>query len=122
MDTTKHFSIKARAKSFVYAFEGVITFFRSEHNALLHLLATILVISLSIIFPVSRFEAIALIIVTGLVWMAELFNTAMEKIIDFVSTEKHPQIKFIKDISAAAVLVAAFMAVAVGCFIFIPKL
>jgi diacylglycerol kinase (ATP) len=122
MDTTKQFSIRARAKSFVYAFEGVISFFRSEHNALLHLLATVLVISLSIIFPVSRFEAIALIIVTGLVWMAELFNTAIEKMSDFISTKKNHKIKFIKDISAAAVLVTAFMAVAVGCFVFIPKL
>ena len=122
MDTTKHFSIKARAKSLVYAFEGIKSFFRSEHNALLHLLATILVISLSILFPVSRFEAIVLIIVTGLVWIAELFNTAMEKIMDFISIERHPQIKFIKDLSAAAVLVAAFMAVAAGCFVFIPKL
>lgn len=122
MNSYKPFSGRARARSFKYAFEGILFFFRTEHNALLHLLATAIVICLAIVFPISGYEAIALIIAAGLVWMAELFNTAIERIMDFISTEKKPQIKFIKDLSSAGVLVAAFMAVAVGCFVFIPKL
>ena len=122
MESNKPFSIRARAKSFVYAFEGILSVFRTEHNTQLHLLATVIVIGLALVFPVSRLEAMALVIAAGLVWIAELFNTAIEKIMDFISVEKNPQIKFIKDLSAAAVLVAAFIAVAVGCFVFIPKL
>jgi diacylglycerol kinase len=51
-----------------------------------------------------------------------MVNTALEKTIDFISVEKHPQIKLIKDVAAGAVLIAAIAAVIVGCFIFIPKL
>ena len=74
------------------------------------------------LLKISISEAIALIIVMALVWMAELFNTALEKIMDFISTEHHPQIKLIKDLAAAAVLIAAVAAFLVGCFVFIPKL
>ena len=121
MKESKPFSLKGRSKSFKYAFEGIITFFKQEHNARIHLAATIGVIGLAIIFPVSRMEAIALTFAVGFVWVAEIFNTAIEKMADFISKEKNPAIKKIKDLSAAAVLAAAFIAVITGCFIFIPK-
>ena len=57
----------------------------------------------------------------AVVWMAELFNSAIEKAMDFISTEKHPQIKLVKDLAAAAVLITALAAVIVGGIIFIPK-
>ncbi len=122
MKNNKPFSILSRIKSFKYAFAGIVDFFKSEHNAFIHLLATIVVVILAIMFHVSGIEMIALIFAFGFVWVAELFNTAIEKIMDFISTEQHPNIKFIKDLSAAAVLVAACVAIAVGCFVFIPKL
>jgi diacylglycerol kinase (ATP) len=121
MKKNKIFSLKERSKSFKYAFDGVKTFFREEHNARIHLAATIAVIGLSFIFPVSRMEAIALTFAAGFVWIAEIFNTAIEKMADFISTEKSPAIKTIKDLSAAAVLIAALIAVITACFIFIPK-
>ncbi len=121
MKKNSPFSLKERNKSFKYAFEGIATFFRQEHNARIHLAATIAVIGLSIIFPVSRMEAIALTFAVGIVWVAEIFNTAIEKMADFISKETNPAIKTIKDLSAAAVLVAALIAVVTGCFIFIPK-
>jgi diacylglycerol kinase (ATP) len=122
MKKNKTFSLNERSKSFKYAFEGIKTFFKTEQNARIHLLATIAVIVLSIIFPVSKMEAIALILTVGFVWVAEIFNTAIEKMMDFISEEKNLQIKNIKDLSAAAVLTAALIAVVTGCFIFIPKL
>ena len=122
MRKNKPFSLEARARSFKYAFDGVMNFFKAEHNALIHLVATITVLILALLLPVSGLEMIALILAIGFVWVAELFNTAIEKAMDFISTEQHPSIKFIKDLSAAAVLVAACVAIAVGCFVFIPKL
>lgn len=118
----KPFSWKARFKSFLYAWSGFKALMKTEHNAWIHLGATIAVIFLSIEFSISSTEAIALIIVAALVWMAELFNTAIEKSIDFISTELHPQIKMIKDLSAAAVLVTSIAAALVGFIIFIPKI
>jgi diacylglycerol kinase (ATP) len=53
--------------------------------------------------------------------MAEIFNTAIEKIMDFVSPELHPEIKLIKDLAAAGVLLAAFTALVTGAIVFIPK-
>lgn len=122
MSESKPFSVRERSKSFRYAFEGIVCFFKREHNAILHLLATVTVIILIILFPVSRLEIIALTIVTGLVWAAEFFNTAIEKMADLVSKEDHPEIKFIKDVAAAAVLVMAVVALLTGCLIFIPKI
>jgi diacylglycerol kinase (ATP) len=122
--TIKHqaFSWKARFKSFLYAWNGIKALLKTEHNAWIHLGATIAVIFFSIEFNISSTEAIALIIVTALVWMAELFNTAIEKSIDFVSTEIHPQIRIIKDLSAAAVLTTSVAAALVGLIIFVPKI
>jgi diacylglycerol kinase (ATP) len=116
------FSVKARFKSFEYAFAGIRYFLSSQHNAWIHLIGTVVVIFLAVGFHVSRSEAIALTFAVGFVWVSELFNTAIEKIMDFISVEKNPKIKIIKDISAAAVLVAAITALTVGCFVFIPKI
>lgn len=118
----KPFSLRARSKSFGYAFSGIKLFFQQEHNALLHVVATILVISLVFIFPVSTVEIILLTFSVGFVWAAELFNTAIEKAMDFISTEKQAPIKYIKDLSAAAVLIAAGTAFVTGLLVFIPKL
>jgi diacylglycerol kinase (ATP) len=67
-------------------------------------------------------EIIALVFAVGFVWVAEMFNTCIEHIMDFISTEKKPAIKFIKDLSAGAVLVAAITALITGSIIFIPKI
>jgi diacylglycerol kinase (ATP) len=122
MKINKPFSVRARLGSFKYAFAGVKIFLSTEHNALLHGLGTIVVLILAAIVHVSRLEWIALILAIGFVWVAELFNTVIEKIMDFISTEKQPEIKFIKDLSAGAVLIAAIVSFITGCIVFIPKL
>lgn len=116
------FSWKARLKSFVYAWEGIVSFFRWEHNAQIHLAITFLVLILSVTLGVNKWEAIAVVFSIAFVWVTEMINTAIEKTMDFISMERHPQIKLIKDIAAGTVLIAALAAVIVGSFIFIPKL
>jgi diacylglycerol kinase len=51
-----------------------------------------------------------------------MFNTVIEKIMDHLSPEYHPAVKWIKDVAAGAVLVAAVIALITGCIIFIPYL
>lgn len=116
------FSIKARVKSIGFAIEGMVGFFRSQHNAIIHLAMTILVIFAALFFNISELETIAIVLAAGFVWTAELFNTAVEKLADIVSQEYHPAIKFIKDVSAAAVLVSAVAALITGCIVFLPKI
>ena len=119
---TKQFSFRDRANSFRYAWEGIYSFFAREHNAWIHLAATVTMFLAAWWFSVSRSEMILLIVATGFVWVAEIFNTAIEKTMDFISPEYHPRVKVIKDLSAAAVLVAAFVSMITGALIFIPKI
>ena len=120
--TSNTFSIKARLKSFQYAFEGLNSFFSTQHNAIIHLIMTLLAFSAAVFCNVTKVEGIAIALSIGFVWAAELFNTAIEKLADLVSKEYHPEIKFIKDVSAAAVLLAAVAALITGAIIFLPKL
>ena len=116
------FSVRKRTKSFQFAFHGLYQFFSTQHNAIIHAIATGVVITLSAIIKLPLNKFLFVIIAIGLVWMAELFNTAIEQLCDMVCPKQHPQIKFIKDVSAAAVLVTALIAVITACIIFIPVL
>ena len=116
------FSWSSRLKSFKYAWEGISAFLQSEHNAWIHFMCSIAVLTLAVLIPVNTTELLALVFAIGFVWVAEMFNTCIERMLDFVSPERHPEIKFIKDLAAGAVLVAALVSVIVAIVVFIPKL
>lgn len=122
MKTSTPFSITDRIKSFKYAFAGLKTLFVEEHNARIHLVSALIVIVLGFVFKISLNEWISLIVVMGLVFICELINTSLEALADFASPEKHPQIKKVKDLAAASVLISAVSALLVGIIIFGPKL
>jgi diacylglycerol kinase len=119
---TERFSLRKRVSSFRYAIIGLRRFVSREHNARIHLVATILVIIAARVLDVSAMEWAVLAVVTGMVWVAEILNTCVEKLADHITKERHPEIEVIKDLAACAVLVAAVVAVVAGSFIFIPKL
>ncbi len=108
--------------SFVYAFKGIARMFRTEQNAWVHLLAAIAVVILGFIYDLSPGEWIAISIVIGLVFAAELFNTAIEILVDKVSPEQDPKMGMVKDLAAGAVLITAIAALITGLIIFIPKI
>ncbi len=116
------FSVINRLKSFKYAFDGLKLFFVNDHNGRVHLFAAAVAIALSFYLKLSALEWIAILAVISAVIVAEIFNSSIEKLADVVSPDFHPKIKIVKDLAAAAVLVAAFLALAVGVIIFIPKL
>ena len=118
----ERFSWKARARSFKYASRGIWRFFRTEHNAWIHLGATFLIIAFAFFFKLTTIEAICIVFCIAFVWVTEMINTAIEKAMDFISTERHEQIRNIKDMAAGAVLIASITAVIVGSIIFIPKI
>jgi diacylglycerol kinase (ATP) len=118
----QQFSVRSRARSFVYAMGGILRFIRMEHNARIHVVATVGVIVAAVACKVTHGEAIALTFAVGLVWVTEMLNTCIEGTLDFISRDIHPQIKFIKDLAAGAVLVASLTALVVGAFVFIPKI
>ena len=110
-----------RLKSFCYSWQGIVAFFRREHNAWLHMLATVVVLAAAWWVQVSKTELLALVFAIGFVWVAEMFNTCVEHIMDFISEKQDTEIKFIKDLASGAVLIAAITALAVGGIVFIPK-
>ena len=118
----KKFSITQRLKSFQYAFNGLKILIIEEHNARIHLFAAICVFIAGVILKLSNAEWITITFAIGLVIALEAINSAIENIADFISPEQNPQIKKIKDLSAAAVLVVAISSCAVGIIIFVPKL
>ena len=118
----KKFSISKRLKSFVYAFNGLIILFKEEHNARIHLIATILEITAAVLLKLNFYEWIAVTFAIGFVISVEIINTVIENMADFVSPAKNDKIKKIKDLSAAAVLISSMTALTIGLIVFIPKI
>ncbi|MCK9414178.1 MAG: diacylglycerol kinase family protein [Prolixibacteraceae bacterium] len=116
------FSFRKRWKSFGYAFNGLKLLFVEEHNSRIHLVAAVLAIALGWALKLSMTEWVAIFLVIGAVFAAELFNSAIENLAGHLAPQKHEKIKKVKDMAAAAVLVCAITAVAVACFIFLPKI
>jgi diacylglycerol kinase len=116
------FSVKARLESFRFALSGFRSLFKNEHNSRIHILAATVAAALGIILKLNLPEWSALIIVIGMVFIAELFNSSLESLADRVDPELNELIRRAKDYSAAAVLTAAIVAIIVGSLIFIPKL
>lgn len=115
--------IKKRILSFRYAFRGTATLFRETPNIRLQLAAAITAVIMGFLLHISHGEWLAIIIVTGDVFAMEAMNSAMEQLADFTCKQEiHPAIKKVKDISAAAVLLAAVAALVVGLVIFLPKI
>jgi len=116
------FSLESRAKSFGHAFSGISFVARSQHNAWIHLVATICVVGLGVLLPLSRLDWCALIIAIAMVWAAEAINTAIELLGDATSAGHNPLVGRAKDAGAGAVLITAIAAAAVGVLILGPPL
>ena len=109
-------------KSFRYAVVGLFSLFREENNARVHLVASVITIVGAYLLQFSLIEWAILLLTISMVLVAEAFNTALERLANRVSTEYHVLIKEAKDISAAAVLLAAIGACVIGVVLFTPKL
>lgn len=109
-------------KSFAYALQGLALLVRTQPNARLHLLATILVCAAGVYCGLSRAEWMWIVVAIVLVWCAEAFNTALEQLADALHPQRHPGIGRAKDVAAAAVLIAALGAVVIGVLVFWPYL
>ena len=119
---TKPFSIAERLKSISFALSGIGAMLRTQHNARIHLAATIAVVIAALWFQVAREEWVWLVFAMIAVWTAEALNTAFEFLCDVASPEFHPLVKEAKDVAAAAVLIASMGAAVVGAVVFVPHL
>lgn len=108
--------------SFKCAFKGIYELLRSEPNTWIHLLATVGALIAGILFRISKSEWCVILILIALVWAAEGFNTAIEKLTDHLFPEYHETARSAKDLAAGAVLICAIAALVCGLIIFLPKL
>ena len=109
-----------RWRSFIYAVAGLNFVLKTQHNARIHLLATIAVVIIGFILGLTPQEWVWVLVAIALVWFAELLNTAIEHICNVVSPEHSNAVKHAKDIAAGAVLVCAIIAAIIGFIVFQP--
>lgn len=108
--------------SFKYAFQGMFSALKTERNLKIHITIMILVIIVGIVLKISKIEWIICIILFGLVIGGEMFNSAIETVVDIAMPDINPKAKFAKDAAAGAVLVFAIASAIIGFMIFGPKL
>ena len=113
----KQYSIGLR-----FAWNGLKTVVKTEKNFQFHLIATALVIIIGVVCRLNGVEWSIIFLAIGLVLVAEMINTVVEKMIDYIKPDLHPQAGVIKDMAAGAVLVAALIAIIIGFLVYLPKI
>ncbi|HEY0741061.1 MAG TPA: diacylglycerol kinase family protein [Chryseosolibacter sp.] len=114
--------IKKHIHSYKYALRGIWLAFRYEANMAFHLAGAMVVLILNYTLEISRTDWIITLMLIGVVWMAEIFNTAIEKLADRVTKEHDPLIAHAKDLAAGAVLIICIIAAVSGVIIYYPYL
>lgn len=113
---------RSRARSFRYAFSGWWYVIRTQRNAWIHALISMVVIAVAAWLSLAPRDWAVLILTISIVWTAEFINTALEAVVDLASPDLHPLARIGKDVGAAAVLIAAIASVLVGLLIMGPPL
>lgn len=114
--------LRSRASSFQNAFAGWWYVLRTQQNAWIHTLISLVVVILGFWIQLSRTDWVFIIIAMAFVWTAEFLNTALEAVVDLASEEQHPLAKVGKDVGAAAVLIAALASILIGLLVLGPPL
>ncbi len=108
-------------QSFVDAGRGFVTVLRTEWNFRIHAIMAMLVALVGFLAEISAGEWLAVVLSVGLVFAAEVFNTAIEYLADAVHPEADQGVGMAKDAAAGGVLIAAVAATLVGAIVFLPK-
>jgi diacylglycerol kinase len=116
------FHPRHRLKSMSNAVRGLKIMFGSQYNIWIQTVFLAVVVLAGIFFGITVFEWILIIFASGLVFVAEAINTAIEIDINLTSPEYHPYARDTKDVAAGAVLIASMVAFAIGVVIFLPRI
>ncbi|MBE3585545.1 diacylglycerol kinase (ATP) [Desulfofundulus australicus DSM 11792] len=109
-------------KSFGYALAGLAYALRTQPNMRFHLLAALVVVVAALWLRIEGRDFLLVLLAITLVMMAEMFNTALERVVDLCTGRYHPLAKIAKDVAAGAVLLAALNSLIVGLVVFYPYL
>jgi diacylglycerol kinase len=109
-------------KAFVYAFNGLVVFFRHERNGKIQLVVAVFVVLSSLYVGLSPIEWTVILACIAAVLSFEMINSSIEKLCNLVHPKYHPAVKTIKDMSAGAVLFVSCISSLIGAIIFVPKI
>jgi len=112
---------KTLIDSFNNAADGLWYSIKTERNIRIHIVAAFAVLILSMFYNIGNTEFLIVCVTIALVIICELFNTAIEVLTDTLIDIKHPKVKVVKDISAAAVFLSAVLSLIVAYFVFFDK-
>ena len=112
--------IKRLFKSFKYAINGLVKIFKEEQNLRIQFFLGFFVLCLAWFFKIEKIELLLMIFSIGLVLLMETINSAVERIADVLKPRINNYIKEIKDITAAAVMIASIISLIIGFAIFWP--
>ena len=118
----ERFDLAARARSFRWAARGVFALVVHEHNARIHLAATVAVAALAFALGIDATGWALLALAMACVWAAEAMNTAVEALADAVHPDEHELVARAKDVAAGGVLITAIFAAVVGLLVMGPPL
>lgn len=107
---------------FRYAFAGLRYGVVVDRSIRFQFILACMAVAASVILGLSLSEWLWILLCITLVLMAEIFNSCIEKVVDYISQERTDQARIIKDMAAAAVMLVSFFAFVVACLIFIPRL
>ena len=110
--------LSQKIRSMGYALKGLRIAYLEEHNFRFELLLAAATVCAGWYFELTRTEWLFVVAAIGIVLMAEVFNTALEELCDMLRQTHDPHVAKIKDLSAAGVLIAAWMALIVGLIVF----
>jgi diacylglycerol kinase len=113
---------RSRARSFRYAFAGWWYVIRTQRNAWIHAVTSVVVVILAFWLRLSARDWAVIVLAIGMVWTSEFLNTALEAVVDLASPQKHHLARVGKDVGAAAVLIAAISSALIGILIIGPPL
>ncbi len=105
-----------------HAWHGVVHVVEHERNARIHLLFAVAAILLGVLLRISDDGLASVFFAVLIVFLAEVFNTAIERTLDLIEPNENPRVKLIKDMAAGAVLLAAVGAVFIGIAVFLPAI
>lgn len=114
--------IERYKKSFFHALDGIIYALKYEHNMIIILLATLVVISLGFMLKINEIEWLICILIISMITATELINTAIEAAIDLETLKTHPLAKIAKDCASSATLILVIASIIIGLVIFVPKI
>jgi diacylglycerol kinase len=114
--------VREEKDSFGHAFRGLLYTWETQRHLRVHLALAALAVFLGLILRIGATEWAVLALTIALVLSLELLNTVVETVVDLVTPDYHPLARVAKDVAAGAVLVSAIGGLAVGVFLFLPRL